>query len=87
MDRRILMGVQDFSDFKKDNSFYIDKTGFIREWQDIKENAGTVNLILHPRWFDKTLLLSTVEQFFSTRYANRSDLFEGLDIWKDEKFR
>lgn len=32
-------------------------------------------------------MLSTVEQFFSTKYANRSDLFEGLDIWKDEEFR
>jgi hypothetical protein len=25
--------------------------------------------------------------FFSNKYAGRSDLFEGLGIWKEEKFR
>lgn len=31
--------------------------------------------------------MSTVEKFFSTDYAGRSDLFEGLSIWKDETYR
>lgn len=25
--------------------------------------------------------------FFSNKYEGRGDLFEGLDIWKDEKYR
>lgn len=28
-----------------------------------------------------------VEQFFSLKYAERSDLFEGLSIWQEERFR
>ena len=27
------------------------------------------------------------EQFFSAKYAGRSDLFEGLSIWEDEKWQ
>ncbi len=87
MARPILDGVQDFSQLRERDYFYVDKTSFIREWwQGEQQNSG-VSLILRPRRFGKTLLLSTVEQFFSTRYANRGDLFEGLDVWKDEVFR
>ena len=31
--------------------------------------------------------MSMVEQFFSIDYAGRSDLFEHLAIWKEEKYR
>lgn len=31
--------------------------------------------------------MSMTEQFFSLDYANRGDLFEGLFIWKEEKYR
>lgn len=31
--------------------------------------------------------MSMLEKFFSVEYAGRSDLFEGLDIWKEEKYR
>lgn len=31
--------------------------------------------------------MSMVEQFFSLKYAGRGELFEGLSIWKDEKYR
>lgn len=27
------------------------------------------------------------EQFFSVKYENRGDLFEGLSIWEEEKYR
>ena len=87
MPRPILDGAQDFSKFREGNYFYVDKTDFIREWWSNDQHGNDVSLILRPRRFGKTLMLSTVEQFFSTRYANRSDLFEGLDIWKDEEFR
>lgn len=36
---------------------------------------------------DKTLNLDMLNCFFSNKYANRSDLFEGLSIWEDERFR
>ena len=31
--------------------------------------------------------MNMVESFFSNQYAGRGDLFEGLEVWKDEQFR
>ena len=44
-------------------------------------------MITRPRRFGKTLNMSMVEQFFSVNYAGREDLFEGLAIWEEEKYR
>lgn len=83
-ENRAGLGYQDFEEVRTEHIFYIDKTDFIREWW---ENADKVTLITRPRRFGKTLNMSTVECFFSNRYAGRSDLFEGLSIWKEEKYR
>ena len=84
MARTIGIGIQDFSEIRKENRFYIDKTSFIKEWW---ESGDSVTLITRPRRFGKTLNMSMVEQFFSLEYANRGDLFEGLAIWEEEKYR
>ncbi|MCM1118429.1 MAG: ATP-binding protein [bacterium] len=84
MTRTIGIGNQDFETIRKANYFYIDKTDFIREWW---ENGDSVTLITRPRRFGKTLNMSMLEQFFSVKYGGRSDLFEGLSIWQDEKYR
>ncbi len=84
MARTVAIGHQDYETVRKNDYFYIDKTEFIREWW----NAGDiVTLITRPRRFGKTLNMSMTEQFFSVKYAGRSDLFEGMDVWKDEKMR
>jgi hypothetical protein len=44
-------------------------------------------LITRPRRFGKTLNMSMLECFFSCRYAGRGDLFEGLSIWSEERYR
>ncbi|MCR1841412.1 UNVERIFIED_CONTAM: PD-(D/E)XK nuclease superfamily protein [Murimonas intestini] len=41
---------------------------------------------MRPRRFGKTLTLSMVEQFFSVNYAG-IDIFHGMNIWKEEKYR
>lgn len=84
MARTVGIGHQDFSELRKKNLFYIDKTNFIKEWWD---SGDSVTLITRPRRFGKTLNMSMVEQFFSVKYAGRGDLFEGLSIWRDEKFQ
>jgi len=84
MARIVGIGHQDFSELRKLDLFYIDKTNFIKEWW---ENADSVTLITRPRRFGKTLNMSMTEQFFSVQYAGRSDLFEGLSIWQDTGFR
>lgn len=77
MARTVAIGIQDFEKIRKHNCFYVDKTNFIKEWWD---SADDVSLIARPRRFGKTLNISMLEQFFSAKYANRSDLFEGLFI-------
>lgn len=47
----------------------------------------SVTLITRPRRFGKTLNMSMLEKFFSVNYADRGDLFEGLSIWREEKYR
>ncbi len=61
-----------------------DKTSFLKEWW---EKGDSVTLITRPRRFGKTLNMSMTEQFFSMDYAGRGDLFEGLFIWRKEKYR
>ena len=84
MARTVAIGIQDFETIITNSYFYIDKTNFIREWW---ENGDPVTLITRPRRFGKTLNMSMVEHFFSIDHAGRSDLFEGLKIWQDEKYR
>ncbi len=81
---RPALGYQDYEEVITEDIFYIDKTGFIREWW---EYGDKVTLITRPRRFGKTLNMSTVECFFSNQYAGRGDLFEGKDIWREEKYR
>lgn len=84
MARTVGIGKQNFDKVVANNNFYVDKTLFIKEWW---ENEDDVTLIARPRRFGKTLNLSMVEQFFSLEYANRRDLFENLNIWREEKYR
>ncbi len=84
MARTVAIGIQDFSKIIENNYFYVDKTAFLREWW---ESGDEVTMITRPRRFGKTLTMSMTEQFFSVGYADRGDLFEGLDIWKAEKYR
>lgn len=82
--RMVAIGNQDFETIRKNNYFYIDKTGFIREWW---ESGDSVTLITRPRRFGKTLNINMIEKFFSVNYAGRRELFEGLFVWQDERYR
>ena len=48
MGKTVGIGCQDFEKIRKEDLFYMDKTGFIREWW---ENADDVTLITRPRRF------------------------------------
>lgn len=80
----VKIGTQNFEKLRESKAFYVDKTNFIREWW---ERGDEVTIITRPRRFGKTLTMSTVEQFFSYRYEKRSDLFEGLSIWKEDAYK
>ena len=82
--KKIAIGKQSFEDIRKKDCFYIDKTDFIKDWW---ESADDVTLITRPRRFGKTLNMDMLKCFFSNQYEGRKELFKGLDIWKDEKYR
>ena len=85
MPRTVSIGCQDFETIRREGYFYIDKTRFIREWWG---GGDCVTLITRPRRFGKTLTMSMLEKFFSLGYAGRGEeLFGGLDVWQDEKYR
>ena len=84
MARTVGIGLQSFENVRERQCFYVDKTKFIKEWW---ENLDDVTLITRPRRFGKTLTMSMTEQFFSINYEGRGELFEGLSIWEDEKYR
>ena len=84
MNKVIGIGNQGFDKIRENNYFYVDKTGFIKEWW---ESGDDVTLITRPRRFGKTLNMDMLKCFFSNQCAGRSDLFEGLSIWNEEKYR
>ncbi len=84
MARQISIGTQDYASLIEKKCFYIDKTDFIKHWW---ENEDAVTLITRPRRFGKTITMSMCNYFFSNKYLGRSDLFEGLNIWQEERHR
>ena len=84
MAKTVSIGNQSFESIRRQNIFYIDKSEFIKEWW---ENEDVVTLITRPRRFGKTLNMDMLNCFFSNKFTDRGDLFEGLEIWKEEKYR
>ena len=84
MARTVGIGIQSFDKLITEQCFYVDKTNFIKEWW---ENKDDVTLITRPRRFGKTLNMNMLERFFSIEYARQGKIFEGLSIWKEEKYR
>lgn len=84
MARVVSIGAQNFEDLITRNDFYIDKTLFIKEWWGSDDQ---VTLITRPRRFGKTLNMNMLERFFSVQYEGQGEIFQGLDIWGEEKYR
>lgn len=84
MEKVVSIGNQGFDTIRKQDSFYIDKTKLIKEWW---EKEDVITLITRPRRFGKTLNMDMLKCFFSNRYAGREELFEGLAVWQEEKYR
>ena len=70
--RRYPIGIQTFSKIREDGYLYIDKTALI---YDLVQ-SGTIYFLSRPRRFGKSLLVTTLESYFS----GRKELFRGLAI-------
>ena len=71
------IGVQDFEKLRRGGFFYIDKTDLIYRLV----TGGTYYFLSRPRRFGKSLLISTLEAYFS----GKKELFQGLAMEKLEK--
>ena len=73
----IPIGVEDFKEIIDKGSYYVDKTGMIRELLD---NNAKVHLFTRPRRFGKTLNMSMLQRFFEKTEESNAYLFDGLNI-------
>ena len=73
---RYPIGVQTFETIIKENYVYVDKTDLV---YNLAQNH--ICFLSRPRRFGKSLLLSTLDAYFS----GREDLFKGLKIEALEK--
>lgn len=81
--KRACVGEEDFRSLIESNTYYIDKTAFIKEV--VNEMNSSISLITRPRRFGKTLALSMLREFFDiTRKSD--DIFSGLEIAEDKEF-
>ncbi len=76
--KKLPIGIENFEEIRKEDFYYIDKTGLIR---DLLYNWGEANLFTRPRRFGKSLNMSMLEHFFSLR--GDKNIFEGLEISKE----
>ena len=76
--RKLPVGIENFAQLRREDFYYVDKTGLIRE---LLNNWGSVNLFTRPRRFGKTLNMSMLKHFFEVG-ADRT-LFDGLSISKE----
>ena len=79
MARTVGIGKQNFGQIIEKNCFYVDKTGFIKEWW---EAGDCVTLIARPRRFGKTLNMDMLRCFF--QIGGDRALFDGLDIAEEK---
>ena len=78
MEERFLpIGIQDFADLRNRGCIYVDKTAYIYKLA----REGKPYFLSRPRRFGKSLLLSTMEAYFS----GKKELFKGLAIETLEK--
>ena len=71
------IGIQSFEQIIKDGYVYVDKTALIYDLV----TRGKIYFLSRPRRFGKSLLMSTLENYF----LGRKELFEGLAISSLEK--
>ena len=71
--RRLPAGIQSFKKIREENYLYVDKTDLV--WQ-LANSGNQYNYLSRPRRFGKSVLVDTLEAYFT----GRKELFEGLKV-------
>lgn len=80
MQKKLPIGIENFEDMIKENYYYVDKTGLIKQ---LLNEHGLVNLFTRPRRFGKSLNMSMLKYFFEI--GNDQVIFEGLEVSKEKE--
>ena len=80
MQKKLPIGIENFEDMIKENYYYVDKTGLLKQ---LLNEHGLVNLFTRPRRFGKSLNMSMLKYFFEI--GNDQSIFEGLEISKEKE--
>ena len=77
--KQIMYGVTDFVLMRRENAYFVDRTGLIPELEKTR-----YAMFLRPRRFGKSLLVAILQAYYDVDYAARFDeLFGGLDIGRN----
>lgn len=74
------IGIESFEEIRRENFYYVDKTGLIRE---LLQGWGKVNLFTRPRRFGKSLNMGMLKCFFEI--GSDRALFDGLEITREKE--
>ena len=75
--KRLPYGISDFTDLRRQNMYYTDKTQYI----STMENAGNFLFLIRPRRFGKSIFLSMLAAYYDIARQDKFDeLFDGLWI-------
>jgi len=76
------VGIEDFETIRRENLYYIDKTGLIK---NLLENKSYVTLFTRPRRFGKTLMMSMLKYFFeiNPQFSGRAKKGDGVSLNKN----
>lgn len=77
LSRKFPIGIQNFESLRRENYLYVDKSELIY----LLANSGKPCFLARPHRFGKSLLISTLDAYFS----GKKELFEGLAINRYEK--
>ena len=72
-ERKFPIGIQTFQKIREDGYAYVGKTGIVYQ---LTHSDSTYHFLSRPRRFGKSLLISTLDSYFT----GQRDLFEGLAI-------
>ena len=76
--KKLPIGIENFEKLRKEDFYYIDKTGLIKE---LLNDWGEVNLFTRPRRFGKSLNMSMLKSFFEL--GSDKSIFDGLKISRE----
>ncbi len=77
--KKLPIGIDDFEKLRKEDFYYVDKTGLISE---LISSWSEVNLFTRPRRFGKSLNMSMLKCFFEI--GTDKSIFDGLKISEDK---